>query len=126
MTTSYVYVTKLTGYVVNGEGVIMDKEQNLASVTVNIRKQEESPRVTQIAVVGSEEEEDADGDDDSVASGVNVAKTLEFTDLGTLKDIMLDGGEPALVGGVGFFTVDISCSRGPRACHSYEGGVAEC
>ncbi len=100
-------IKQVTGYILNEEGVIVDKSQGLASITVNVKDESDSPAVTMITIVeaaaAAEEETE---EDESVIPGT---KELKYTDMGTLKDIMDSGGEEALIGGVGFFTVGISC-----------------
>lgn len=104
-------IKQVTGYILNDEGVIVDKSQALASITVNVKDESDSPTVTMITVTETAAAaetagEDATEEDEGVAPGT---KKLTYTDMGTLKEIMETGGEEALIGGVGFFTVGISC-----------------
>ena len=94
-------VQNTTNYVVSDEGMISDAAQGLVSVTVNVRDDKDSPNITLITV-------DEDDDDDETGSG----GSLIYTDLGTLKSVMLKGGEEELIGGIGFFSVGLSC-KGP-------------
>ena len=99
-------------YQVNEEGIIMDPSQGMASITVNIKKREDSPRITMIGT----KERDVKGADDNITT----IEELEHTDMDTLYQIMSTGGEDNLLGGVGFFTVGVSVqgdsgSSGPPA-----------
>ena len=100
-----------TGYIVGEEGVIMDYSQELASVTINCRNIEDSPNITMFEVTsevtaGAAAEDD--DDDDAPTSG-DVVEKLTSNDMGTLAELMSDGGENDLIGGLGFFSIGLSC-----------------
>ena len=77
------------------------------SITVNIKEEVDSPNITMIATVeGKDGEEELAGEAGEAEAG---EKTLDYSNMGTLRSIMADGGEDSLIGGVGFFTVGVSC-----------------
>jgi hypothetical protein len=94
-------IKKCTGYCMNQEGIIMDKAQGLASITVNIRDIKDSPNITMIV------EYDNDHPPDLSNPSVTVKDGLVYTKLGTLIDVMDDNGEESLIAGMGFFSVGV-------------------
>jgi hypothetical protein len=81
-------ICSTTGYLVSEEGIIKDPNQSLVSITVNVRKIEESPKVTMVIV-----------EDDG---------TVSYEPMGTLVDIMQGGGEANLIAGMAFVSVGLS------------------
>ena len=96
-----------TGYIVSDEGVITDSSQGLASVTVNCRNSEDSPKIIQIAV--HKVTKDGVVIEDEEETKEETKEKLVYSDLGTMEELMTDGGEEDLIGGVGFFSIGVSC-----------------
>jgi hypothetical protein len=67
---------------VSEEGIIKDPNQSLVSITVNVRKIEESPKVTMVIVEDN--------------------TTVSYEPMGTLVDIMEGGRETNLIAGMAF------------------------
>lgn len=104
-------IMKVSGYRINEEGIIKDASQGLASVTINIRDHKDSPPVTMISVQKGEEEEEEGGEfkTDENEGRDSDEDNIKHQSMGTLKDIMEEGGEDDILGGVGFFSIGISC-----------------
>lgn len=96
-------ITKVTGYTVNQDGMIMDLAQELCSVTMNVKSMEQSPKVT-LFVENEEEVADADNPGSTVKKS-----TMMKTDMSTLAHIMDVGGEDSLIGGMGFISFGLLC-----------------
>lgn len=92
-----------SGLLINQEGIIMDQSQRLASVTINIRNEKQSPDITMVQPVPAHTETSDDG------QVREVPRMLQHESMGSLKDIMSDGGEEDLIGGVAFFSIGVSC-----------------
>jgi len=92
-------ITTATGYVVGDDGVIVDSAQDLASITINCRNVEDSPSLTMIAVTTEGE----------APSDTDVVEKVTTSDMGTMAELMADGGENDLIGGLGFFSIGVSC-----------------
>ena len=84
----------------------MDPGQGLASVTINIRDHMDSPDITMITV---QDEQGLKVDEDGNEIESDDKGGLNYKDLGTLKEIMEEGGEDDILGGVGFFSIGIWC-----------------
>ena len=102
-------VATSAGYLVGDEGIIIDSSQDLASVTINCRNTEDSPSITYIAITKESKDGTAIGDDDEDVNSDEIREKLAFNDLGTMAELMGDGGENDLIGGVGFFSIGLSC-----------------
>lgn len=91
------------------------QSQGLASVTINIRNIEDSPDITMIMVVKDEEENEGDlqGIDDANDDAKGGCKRLKYSSMGTLAEIMGEGGKTDLIGSVGqcFIFMKILCGK---------------
>jgi hypothetical protein len=95
-----VEIQKVTGFEIHKEGVIIDESQGLASLTINLRDPKDSPKITMIQRTPILDE----NDENKV-----VDIDLTYDHLGTLINVMDNGGEDQLIGGVGFFSLGVSC-----------------
>jgi len=98
-------IKNVSGLILNMEGIIVDKTQGLASITINIRDESKSPSITMITSAY----DDDDNGDDKVPTIIDSEQKLKYNQLGTLKEIMGEGGEPDLIGGIAFFSIGVSC-----------------
>jgi len=94
-------IKSTSGYILNSEGIVKDPSQNLASVTINIREESKSPKITMVLI------DDGTAEDTILKEGDE--PELVHKSMGKLFEIMATGGEEALIGGVGFFSIGVSC-----------------
>ena len=48
-------------------------------------------------------------DDDSTSASIGVVEKVTNNPMGTMAELMADGGEDDLIGGLGFFSIGVSC-----------------
>ena len=96
-------ISAATGYIVGDEGIIIDSAQELASITINCRNVEDSPSITMIEV--TTESKVPSEDDDDAPPNSNVVEKMTTSNMGTMAELMTDGGENDLIGGLGFFSI---------------------